>query len=285
MSQGKNIQIFLPDGNPRGVKLSEITSRTVQVVLVPRAHLEIAARRPEVGAVGVYFLVGPGDGEAAPLVYVGEAEDCLARLRQHNNAKDFWQVALVCVSRTYHFTKTHVKYLEWYSHQAIARAGRYRLENPTAPSCPHVSEPMKADLEDNFEPLQVLTSALGYPLFDEIQHPAKGDMLYCRGKQAEAAGEYTEDGFVVFEGSTANLEEVKSAAGAWVSRIRSTLVESGTLVSADGVYRFARSQVFTSPSAAAVAVLGRNANAWLEWKFGDGRTLHEVVRGSGGGDA
>lgn len=77
----------------------------------------------------------------------------------------------------------------------------------------------------------------------------------------------------------------RSSVGAALGFWDKSLVESGTLVSADGVYRFARSQVFTSPSAAAVAVLGRNANAWLEWKFGDGRTLHEVVRGSGGGDA
>jgi hypothetical protein len=31
---GKTIQIFLPDGNPRSVKIAEITSRTVQVLLV-----------------------------------------------------------------------------------------------------------------------------------------------------------------------------------------------------------------------------------------------------------
>jgi hypothetical protein len=35
---GKTIQIFLPDGNPRGVKIAEFTNRTIQVVLVPRAQ-------------------------------------------------------------------------------------------------------------------------------------------------------------------------------------------------------------------------------------------------------
>jgi hypothetical protein len=29
-------QVFLPDGNPRGLKIAEITSRTVQVILIPR---------------------------------------------------------------------------------------------------------------------------------------------------------------------------------------------------------------------------------------------------------
>jgi hypothetical protein len=110
---GKTIQIYLPDGNPRGMKVAEITSRTVQVALVPRANLEMAALRPELSNVGVYFLVGAEDEENLPVVYVGEAEDCLMRLRQHNKAKDFWQVALVCISRTQYFTKAHVKFLEW----------------------------------------------------------------------------------------------------------------------------------------------------------------------------
>lgn len=36
-SSPRTIQIFLPDGNPRGVRIAEITSRNVKVVLVPRA--------------------------------------------------------------------------------------------------------------------------------------------------------------------------------------------------------------------------------------------------------
>ncbi len=45
MSQplGKTIQIFLPGGNPRGVKIAEFTSRTVQAVLVLSARLDYPA--------------------------------------------------------------------------------------------------------------------------------------------------------------------------------------------------------------------------------------------------
>ena len=45
MALGKTIQIFLPDGNPRSLKIAEITSRTVQAILIPRAKLDDAARR------------------------------------------------------------------------------------------------------------------------------------------------------------------------------------------------------------------------------------------------
>jgi hypothetical protein len=55
MNLGKTIQIFLPDGNPRSIKIAEITSRTVQAVLIPRSKLEYAATRNELNNVGVYF--------------------------------------------------------------------------------------------------------------------------------------------------------------------------------------------------------------------------------------
>jgi hypothetical protein len=93
--QARTIQIFLPDGNPRGVRLAEITSRTVQVIQVPRAHLEQAAQRDELCSVGVYFLVGDLSDGLKPQVYVGEAEDCLVRLKQHHKQKEFWTNVLI----------------------------------------------------------------------------------------------------------------------------------------------------------------------------------------------
>ena len=71
---GKTIQLFLPDGNPRSIKIAEITSRTVQVMLIPRAKLDAAAERDEIKNVGVYFLIGPSGEDRKPLLYVGEAE-------------------------------------------------------------------------------------------------------------------------------------------------------------------------------------------------------------------
>lgn len=55
---GKTIQIFLPDGNPRSLKIAEITSRTVQAILIPRSILDEAAKRPELDNVGIYLLFG-----------------------------------------------------------------------------------------------------------------------------------------------------------------------------------------------------------------------------------
>jgi len=277
MSSGKTIQIYIPDGSPRGIRIAEITSRTVQAILIPRSNLEDAFARDELNSVGVYFLIGNPQEEVKPLLYVGEAEDCLTRLKQHNKAKDFWNVALVIVSKTRYFTKTHVKFLEWYCLSEAAKAGRYRLENSSVPSQPYVPEPVQVDLLDNFETVKILVSTLGCPIFDEIKKPVKKDILTCKGRDAHAEGEYSEEGFVVFIDSRSNIEESKTAS-AWIHNLREKLIEEQVLLQDGNTYRFTRDYIFASPTAAAVTVLGRNANGWTEWKYEDGRTLDEVVR-------
>lgn len=276
MATGTTIQIFLPDGNPRGLKLAEITNRTVQALLIPRAKLDEALKRPELKNVGVYFLIGISDDDSKPLLYVGEAEECLARLKQQNKLKDFWNTGIVVVSKTQHFTKAHIKFLEYYCYFEAEKAGRFKLENSTIPTKSYVPESVEADLMDNFETIKTLVTTLGHPIFDQIKRPQKKDILYCKGKDAKAEGEYTGEGFVVFTGSTANITEVKSALMA--KKWREELVTEGVLKKDGNVYRFMKDKVFPSPSKAAGVVLGRSANGWIEWKYKDGRTLDEVMR-------
>ena len=277
LSQGKTIQIYLPDGNPRSLKVAEITSRTIQALLIPRSRLEFAYQRNELNNVGIYFLIGNPDDEIKPLLYVGEAENCAVRLKQHNKAKDFWNTAIVIISKTKYFTKTHIKFLEWYCHEEAKKTGRFKMENASIPSKPYTPEPIQADLLDNFDSMRILISTLGYPIFDPIIKPKKSDVLVCKGVGIHAEGEYTEDGFVVFANSTAKIKETKTI-GSWISNLRSKLVAENILKEEDGVYQFTQDHIFSSPSGAAGTVLGRTTNGWRLWKYKDGKTLSDVVR-------
>lgn len=277
MSHGATIQIFLPDGNPRSLKIAEITSRTLQAILIPRAKMHEAEARKELTQGGVYFLIGASDEDSKPSVYVGEAENTLSRLKQQNKEKDFWISAIAVVSKTQHLTKTHVKYLEWLSYDEAHLANRYKIVNATIPTKPYVSEPMEADLMDNFETTQLLVSTLGHPIFDKITQPLKKQLVFCSGKDASAEGEYTEDGLIVFAKSTCNKTEVTSAKAPGRNK-RRELIEEGTLKLQDDVYVFTSDKVFSTPSSAATVVLGREANGWTEWKYKGGETLKDVHR-------
>jgi hypothetical protein len=274
----QTIQIFLPDGSPRGVRIAEITNRTVRAVEVPRGQIALAAGRDELHHVGLYFLFGDEGEDAKPRVYIGESEDCYNRLVQHHKSKDFWARAVVVTSRTQAFDKGKARWLEWYAIREAARVGRYKVENGVAPAEPYITEPVKADLLDTLDTVRVLVATLGFPLFEEVHRPERREVFYCRGRGVEGRGEYLEDGFLVLAGSEASKSETASSQGGWVSRVRERLLQAGILVDSGNRYTFAEDHLFGTPSAAAVAVLGRTTNGWTKWKDVEGRTLDALKR-------
>jgi hypothetical protein len=269
----------MPDGSPTSVKIAEVTTRVVQLVLIPRNKLNEMVNREEIKNVGIYFLFGKGETDKKPNVYIGEAENCLDRLKQHNrdSNKDFWNVAITAVSKTDSFTKSHVKFLESLCYKEALVVDRYTVVNGNTPTQSKLSEPMIADLMDNFDTMKTLLSALGYPIFERVANESSEDLFYCKGKDAHARGEYTDEGFVVFKDSVCNLEEVASA-GTWVINTRKELIENGTLEIEGNVMKFKENHIFNSPSAAAACVLARRANGWTEWKNKLGVTLDEIKR-------
>jgi hypothetical protein len=277
MNNGKTIQIFLPDGNPRSVKIAEITSRTVQAILIPRSKLDFILSRDELSNVGVYFLIGNPEEDAKPILYIGEAEDCKTRLKQHNSTKDFWNYAIVIISKTHYFTKTHIKFLESFMYKAAEKIGRFKFDNSTIPSMPFVAEWMEADLHDNFDTIKILVSTLGFPIFDEVKSSHKTDFVHCKGKDATAIGQFTDEGLLVFKDSTCNVKEVKTAA-TWLINMRKRLIDTGILVKEENVYRFTSDYMFQSPSAASGTILARSSNGWVDWKYKSGKTLDDIHR-------
>lgn len=53
----KLYKFFLPNGNPRGVKIAEVTNRTVQAILIPRNELNDAKSREEITNVAYTFYL------------------------------------------------------------------------------------------------------------------------------------------------------------------------------------------------------------------------------------
>lgn len=280
----KTIQIYLPGGDPRGLRIAELTTHIVQAVQVPRSLLDQFFQRPESRQVGVYVLFGSEESSAKPLAYIGQTEDFHERFAKHDSDRRFWQQAVALVSSKNNFTQTHLRYLEWLAIKEARTAGRYQLENGNGGSKPHTPEALEADILDSFETIRVLLSVLGFPLFEPVAGPAESPsispqrMYWCRGADgAEGRGYYQPDGFAVLKGSLFRKTEVKSLHEG--SRlVRRRLLENGVLADAGKIYELREDFLFLSPSAAACAVLGRPANGWNEWKDEQGITLDNGER-------
>ena len=277
----KTIQIFLPGGDPSGIRIAEITTRIVQVIEVPRSLLQEFIKMPESGQVALYFLIGDEWDGTDPKVYVGQTGDLRARLVSHNQKKDFWQRALVLISRTNSLTQTHVLFLEWWCLQAARTAGRYADENGTSGSKPHTPAPLEADCLEVFETGSALLATLGYPLFDPVGMPdtlSTEDEFTCTSAGINGRGLYTPEGFVVLKGSVGRKANVPSIVGTSDERFRKKLIDAGVMRAVDNTVVFEKDHLFGSPSMALIALLGRTANGWKEWKGKGGATLDELKR-------
>lgn len=279
MNRPQSILIFLPDGSPRSVKIAEITNRVVKAILIPRNKLDYIGQREEVKNVGLYFLFGESSEKAKSIVYIGEAEECYARLKQHNREKEFWNYALVIISKINAFTKAHVKYLEHLAVKTAKEVNRFDTENSNIPTKSFIPEYMEADLLDSFETIKILLSTLGFPVFDSIAKKAidKSQIMYLSAKNIKAEGDLIDDGFVVFKGSEAKAKTTPSCHE-YLITLRKQLIANKILASSGDHLIFTENYVFNSPSTAAGLILGRSSNGWATWKNKAGKTLDELKR-------
>lgn len=283
-NRAQTIQIFLPGGDPRGIRIAEITTRIVQVIEVPRALLSDFLKMPESNQVALYFLFSEEEDGSERKVYVGQTGDLRARLAKHDKEKEFWERALVLISRTNSLTQTHALFLEWHCIQETRRAGRYTDENGNSGIKPHTPAPLEADCFEIFETGRTLLATLGFPMFSPVaKQPsaaASDDMFYCKASGADGRGMYTEEGFVVLKGSVGRKESVPSIVGTSGEALRNRLIDSGVMRVVGDTVVFERDHLFRSPSIAALSLMGRTCNGWFDWKSKDGKTLDALKRQS-----
>jgi len=274
--RGRTISIYIPDANPRSIKICDIKDSIVKAIFIPRNKLAEASKRKELQDPGIYFLIGEKNGLGKPKIYIGEAEVLLTRIKQHNQSKDFWNSVICFVSEKKNINKAHIKYLENHACNEAKRINKCELENNTNPTQSSLTEQDEDFVLSFFDDLKLLIATLGFPIFEESKKEVS-NIFYCKGKDAFAEGEYTADGFVVFRGSKANLNETETA-GSWVIGMRKKLIEKNILKQENNVYVFTEDYTFSSPSASAAVVLARKANGWIEWKDKDGKTMDEKIR-------
>jgi len=276
MVRGLTISIYVPDGNPKGIKICDINKSIVKSIFIPRAKIKEVYNRKELSDPGIYILIGEKDNIGKLDIYIGEAETLIKRIKQHNRQKDFWNYVVCFVSEKGNLNKAHIKFLENYCCKKAKDTGKCNLLNSNTPTRSSLSEQDEDFALNFYEDIKIIMSALGFSIFEGTKKEKK-NIITCKGKKALAEGEYTEEGLVIFKGSKCNLTESKTA-GSWVINMRKNLVEKKILKLEKDVYIFKENYTFNSPSAAAAVVLGRRANGWLEWKFADGKNLDKVIR-------
>lgn len=275
--RGFSVRVFLPEGDPAGLKVVEKSNWTGAGLVIPRALLARAKARPEMDRAGVYLLVGESERGPLPKVYVGEGDPVRPRLEQHGRAKDFWTHAVVFTSKDQGLNKAHVQRLEARLVELAHAAKRCVLDNGNVPQPPSLTEADTADVESFLDDMLLCLPTLGYTFFERatVEPTTQIATLLLRGRGVEAHGAETPLGFVVRAGSHAAKGETESCH-AYLRDIRAELVGQEVLRDAGDHYELTQDYTFSSPSTAAGALLGRAANGRMEWKTENGRTLKSI---------
>lgn len=276
MSKPYSIRVFLPGGDPEGIRIIEKSNWSGAGLVIPRALFAQGRERKELLRTGVYVLTGPPEESGLPRVYVGEGDPVKPRLEQHAVRKDFWTACFAFTSKDENLNKAHVQYLESRLVDLASNGKRCSLDNATVPTLPSMSEADAADAEGFLSEILLCFPVLGLGVFTSTtQTVVAARALFVQAKGVSAEGRETAEGLLVLKGSQAVKGETESCH-AHLIELRAALVDNGVLQDDGKHFVFAQDYAFSSPSTAAGVVLGRSSNGRTAWKLRNGQTLKEV---------
>lgn len=270
---GKRIQLFLVDGTPNGRWICELSNWTGIAYKLPRNMVKESEKRSELASPGVYFLFGYDDIKDRPLIYIGEAEDIIKRLKQHLDKKDNWNEAIAFISKDSNLNKAHIKYLENRFYILAKDCDRYSIDNSNVPTKSSVSEAEQAELEEFIYNAKILINALGHKAFEsysEEQPNKRGEnpIFSVSVGSGKAYGIRTADGFVLLKDSS--IHEVSSdSLNIGIKKRVEQSRASGEIK--DGILQ--NDKLFSSSSAAAAFATGYSISGPQQWKTDSGETL------------
>ncbi len=167
MADPFTIRIFVPDGDPEGVRLIDRMNWTGLGLVFPRAKWPEVRKRPEMLRTGVYVLVGyKSDEDDLPTIYVGQADSVRDRIQSHSKTKDFWHWSVVFVSSGDGLNRAHVTWLEHALLKRATEARRCHLDNGNAPQEPGLSEAEKADTQGFLKEILQILPLVGLQAFE-----------------------------------------------------------------------------------------------------------------------
>jgi hypothetical protein len=298
---GKQIRIYLADGNSSGIRHAEITNWTGQALACPRARFQELREWDEVKRPGVYFLFGLNEETGEDAVYIGEAEVVLERISTHMSGKGFWNELITFTSKDDNLTKGHVRYLEARLIELSIAAKRYQVTNAAMPQLPALPLPDRDAMEEYLLSVKTLLGVLGHRVLEPLvttSRPSLSDALVqpqtvqqstempvsgstqpvsvnptfkMHISDLSAYATRTDEGLVVLTESEAAATVQGSLSGGY-RVLRDKLLQSGVLVLSGTKLKFTRDHLFSSPSQAAAVIVGYSINGRDVWRLSNGTT-------------
>ena len=298
-AHGKNIQLYLMDGDANGRIKCSLVNWTGVAYKIPRIELDKCKNRADLKQSGVYFLFGKSDETEKEVVYIGQAgarkngEGILNRLMEHkrNPEKDYWTEAVVFTTSNNSLGPTEISYLENRFCNLAIEANRYEVKNGNDPNHGNTTEEKESEMEEFIDYAKVIMGTLGHKVFEPVKKPVaqkSGNTMTTVSDEianlhlertiknvgkVEANGSQTSEGFVVFKNSHIATVDDYTIPDVIKERRKNASVDEQGILQED--------MLFTSPSYAAMFVIGKSANGLTSWKDEHGKTLKALESSNG----
>ena len=178
-AHGKNIQLYLMDGDASGRIKCSLVNWTGVAYKIPRIELDKCKDRADLKQSGVYFLFGKSDETEKEVVYIGQAgarkngEGILNRLMEHkrNPEKNYWTEAVVFTTSNNSLGPTEISYLENRFCNLAIEANRYEVKNGNDPNHGNTTEEKESEMEEFIDYAKVIMGTLGHKVFEPVKKP------------------------------------------------------------------------------------------------------------------
>lgn len=273
------------------------STKTCHCFVLPYETISKVGKDYLAGKYAFYILLGKtpskkGLGknrQLVPAAYVGQTNDFTNRVIDHKQKKDWWDTALVFVSKADEIFASEILYLEYLGWKQAVECKRYNIENTKAIKEPGLSDDKKNDMELFFEEIKFLTAFYGCKIFqhkkrEEITH--ENDIFtrfYIevpkRGIKASVKFFPHNKHYYLEEGSLISAIESSCSKGA--KDIRKVLLEDKEFTKPEGnLYRIVQGTNIPvesgMPSKVAEIVTGTSMQGTTALKTKEGKTFAEI---------
>ena len=275
MAISKKLEIIYHNGQPDGIRSIRRHLSTMTTYVIPRTLLSEAKKLSGINRPGIYYLISENDDNKIAQIYVGQTRNGVARLDDHNRSKDFWNKAIMFLADNKTFSLDMISGLEAFAINKAHEAKRYKVENSVNPKY-EIDEYDLPLIEEVYEEIKFIMATQGYKMDDAKVTLNEANTLHTTRNGVLAFGVYDGEHFEVLEGSEIDMN--RKCHSSTFEKQRQTALNNGDIVKIDDKYKLTVSVSFSSPSSAAMFVLGGSTNGWTEWKDKDGKTLDEIYR-------
>ena len=177
-------RIFVPEGNPEGLRIFDKLNWTGKGLIFPRKDWDKIKSREEFSQLGVYILHGyegnqSSENDDLPTIYIGQGDNIGNRIANHYQRKDFWNSCMVFVSTNNGLNRAHITWLEYALIIKAMETNRSILSNVSIPNEPRLTEADKADTESFFGEINQILPLAGIHVFEHPKSVTRPFYVNC----------------------------------------------------------------------------------------------------------